>query len=115
MKEDQHRFLMLMGQLPPRLTAEQTAWALNCQTHDLPVLVSARLLKPLGNPAPNTIKFYATADVLELGKDRNWLMRMTNAVNQHWHHKNARKKCRSLNGSTNGHSAELQLATAAAG
>jgi len=103
MKEDQHRFLMVLGQPPSRLTAEQTAWALNCQTHDLPVLVSARLLKPLGNPAPNSIKFFSTADVLELGKDRNWLMRITNIVNQHWHNKNARRKNRSLPGATNGH------------
>ena len=26
MRDDQHRFLMLLGQLPARLTAEQTAW-----------------------------------------------------------------------------------------
>ncbi len=109
MKEEQHRFLMVLGQLPARLTAEQTAWALNCQTHDLPVLVSARLLKPLGNPAPNSIKFFATADVLELGKDRNWLMRITNAVNQHWHNKNARKKNRSSLGATNGRFIEPAL------
>lgn len=35
-----------------RLTAEQVAWVLNCQAHGVPVLVGARLLKPLGNPAP---------------------------------------------------------------
>ena len=29
----------------------------------------ARLLKPLGNPAQNSVKFFATADVLELAKD----------------------------------------------
>ena len=82
---------MLAGQLPPRLTAEQTAWMLNCQTHDMPVLVSSRLIKPLGNPAANSVKFYATSDVLESAKDRNWLMRMTAAINQHWHNKNARR------------------------
>lgn len=109
MKEDQHRFLMLMGQLPARLTAEQTAWALNCQPHDLPVLVSARLLKPLGNPAANSIKFFAAADVLEQSKDRNWLVRMTHAVNQHWHLKNARKKNRSSPKATNGRFAEPAL------
>jgi len=96
MKEDQHRFLVLMGQLPARLTAQQTAWALNCQTHDLPALVSARLLKPLGNPSANSIKFYATADVLEQSKDRNWLMRATSAINQHWQNKNAFKRSRPL-------------------
>lgn len=92
MKEDQQRFLSLAGQLPARLTVEQAAWVLNCQPHDVPVLVATKLLKPLGNPPPNGIKFFATADVLESLKDRSWLVRLTNAINQHWQNKNARKK-----------------------
>jgi len=91
-KEDQLQFLTLMGQLPARLMAEQVAWALNCQVHDVPVLVSSRLLKPLGNPPPNGIKFFATEEVMELRKDRSWLIRMTNTINQHWQTKNARKR-----------------------
>jgi hypothetical protein len=98
MKDDQHRFLMLLDQLPARLTTEQAAWVLNCQPHDIPALVSARLLKPLGNPAANSVKFFATADVLESTKDRNWLVRVTSTINQHWHKKNAAKKNRPVNG-----------------
>jgi len=99
MREDQNQFLTLVGQPPARLTVEQAAWVLNCQPHDVPVLVSSRLLKPLGNPPANGIKFFATADVLELVKDRSWLAKMTNTVNQHWHKKNARK---------NGHAAKAE-------
>lgn len=51
--------------------------------HDIPALMTARLLKPLGNPAQNGVKFFAMADVLELTKDRSWLTRITNAVDQH--------------------------------
>ena len=51
MREEQHQFLSLLGQLPARLNAEQAAWVLNCQAHDVPILVGARLLKPLGNCA----------------------------------------------------------------
>ena len=105
MKEEQQRFLALWGQLPARLTVEQAAWVLNCQAHDVPVLVSGKLLKPLGNPPPNGIKFFATVDVLELAKDRSWLSRMTNTVNQHWQKKNARQKNRAENNSHNGHAA----------
>ena len=105
MRDDQHRFLALLGQLPARLTAEQAAWVLNCQVHDVPALVSARLLKPLGNPPPNGIKFFATVDVLELTKDRSWLVKVTTAINQHWHKQNAAKKSRPPDGSANGHSA----------
>src|SRR5687767_5176703 len=97
MKDEQHRFLMLMGQLPARLTVEQAAWVLNCQAHDVPILVSLRLLKPLGNPPQNGIKFFSTLEILESVKDRSWLAKMTNAISQHWHKKNARKKSHSGN------------------
>ena len=101
MRDDQHKFLLLLGQLPARLTAEQAAWVLNCQPHDLPALVAAKLLKPLGNPPANGIKFFATADLLEQIKDRNWLVRVSATIYQHWHAKNARQK------NSGGHPGEL--------
>ena len=104
MNENQSRFLSLLGQPPARLTAEQTAWVLNCQPHDLPALVGARLLKPLGTPAQNSTKYFATVDVLELMKDKAWLVKVTNAISQHWQHQNARKKNHSANFSQNGFS-----------
>ena len=91
MKDEQQRFLNLLGQLPARLTAEQAAWVINCQSHDIPALVAAKLIKPLGNPPANGIKFFATSDLLESAKDRNWLVRVSATIYQHWHKKNARK------------------------
>jgi hypothetical protein len=104
MKEEQHRFLMLSGQLPARLTVEQTAWLLNCQVHDMPALMGAKLLRPIGNPPPNAIKFFATLDVLELAKDRSWLTKMTNTITQHWRTKNASRRNRALVSSATGES-----------
>lgn len=92
MKEAQNQFLRLLGQVPARLTAEQTAWVLNCQPHDVPVLVAANLLKPLGSPAPNSVKFFATLEVLEKSKDRTWLAKVTNTLYQHWQQKNGAKR-----------------------
>src|SRR5664279_1275237 len=92
MKDDQHRFLSPLGQLPVRLTAEQAGWVLNCQPHDIPALISARLLKPLGNPAQNSTKYFATADLLEIVNDRAWLVKVSNIICQHWQKQNARKK-----------------------
>ena len=102
MSEAQNQFLRLLGRLPARLTAEQAAWVLNCQAHDIPALVAAKLLKPLGNPAQNSVKFFATSDILELAKDRNWLVRVTSAIYQHWQGKNAKRKNHSANESRNG-------------
>jgi hypothetical protein len=101
MKEEQNQFLRLLGQIPARLTAEQTAWVLNCQPHDIPVLVVARLLKPLGNPQSNSVKYFASVEVLELAKERGWLARMTNVLSQHWQKKNEAKKQGALCSSNN--------------
>ncbi len=98
MNDEQRELLRLLGQLPARLTAEQAAWVLNCQPHDIPALVAAKLIKPLGNPPQNGIKFFATADLLEASKDRHWLARMSGAIYQHWQKKNARQKEMAVNG-----------------
>ena len=84
--------MRLLGQLPARLPAEQAAWVLNCQPHDVPILVAARLLKPLGNPPPHSVKYYATLELLEQVQDRAWLAKVTNALNQHWQKRNAAKR-----------------------
>jgi hypothetical protein len=82
-----------------------------CPAHDIPALISARLLKPLGNPAQNSTKFFATADVLETAKDRAWLVKVTNTISQHWQHQNARNKNHSPNSSQNGHTLLADLAS----
>ena len=112
MREEQQQFMRLLGRLPARLTSEQAAWTLNCQPHDVPILVAARLLKPLGNPPLNGVKFFATAELLELAKDRAWLVKMSNAVNHHWQRQNAQKKGRSASVSQNGQSSLVRLAAA---
>ena len=101
--------------IPAHLMAEQAAWGLNCQPHDVPTLVAARLLKLPGNPLPNGIKFFAASELLELVKDRAWLVKVTNAVNQHWHKQNARKKNRPAHGLQNGHVSPAGLVVATVG
>jgi hypothetical protein len=92
MKEEQHQFLNVLGHPPARLTVEQVAWVLGCQVHDIPILIAARLIKPLGNPAHNAVKFFSTAEILEQAKDRSWLTKITNTVNQAWQKKNKRQQ-----------------------
>ena len=91
MRDDQHRFLTLLGQLPARLTVEQVAWVLNCQPHDVSVLIAARLLKPLGHPPVNGVKCFSTLSLLELAKDPTWLAKVTDAIHSFWRNKNGRK------------------------
>src|SRR6266481_4309196 len=66
--------------LPPRLNARQPADLLGFQEHDIPILVRGKLLKPLGEPSPNAIKYFATSELLAVSNDRGWLSRATMVV-----------------------------------
>ena len=76
--------------IPARLNSEQAAWLIGCQPHNIPVLVAAKQLKPLGNVAANAVKYFYAAEVLELSKDRNWLARVTADIQNDWARRNAR-------------------------
>lgn len=92
MSDEQRFFFAIFGAPPVRLSVEQTAWALNCQPHDVPVLVEARLLKPLGNPKPNAVKFFSTFALQQLGEDLQWQARATNSIYEHRRLKNGRRR-----------------------
>ena len=111
MKEEQRQFLTIVGHPPARLNVEQTAWVLGCQPHDVPILVSSRLLKPLGNPPTNGIKFFATVEVTEMAKDRAWLAKMTQTIGQHWRKRNVRQKNHSWSASQNGEGDQHKIAS----
>ena len=88
MKNDKLDFLRLSKNLPARVNAQEASWLLGFAPHDMPVLVKAGLIKPLGRPAQNSVKYYAAAELEELRADRKWLSKATEAVYWHWHGKN---------------------------
>jgi hypothetical protein len=83
--------LLTCVRLPARLDVQQTAQLLGFMEHDIPVLIRARLLRPLGNPEPNAHKYFSGAEIEALVRDRNWLDRATKAVSQNWKEKNNRR------------------------
>jgi hypothetical protein len=83
------RELLNVRRLPARLTLAQTAALLGCGEHDIPVLMSRGLLKPLGHPPPNAVKYFAPADVLELAGDSKRMGQICDAVYEYWRGKNA--------------------------
>ena len=74
--------------LPGRLNTTEASVLLGFQEHDITTLVAARLLTPLGKPAPNSPKFFASAQIAELSADTDWLGKATKAVAAHWQRKN---------------------------
>ena len=55
--------LLVVRRLPGRLTVAQARILLGFNSIDLPVLITKRLLRPLGKPAPNAIKYFARRDI----------------------------------------------------
>src|SRR5207247_11407806 len=78
--------------VPARLDASQTAWFLGFEPHEIPMLVAAGLLKPLGNPPRNSTKFFATEILEQLRRDEKWLARASDAICGYWRARNARKQ-----------------------
>jgi hypothetical protein len=48
--------------------------------HDIPVLVKAKMLKPLGSASPQAVKYFAAAEIEKLAHDDAWLSRATKAA-----------------------------------
>jgi hypothetical protein len=84
--------LLNCRRLPARLSTGETAVILGFQEHDIAPLVAAKLLVPLGKPATNAPKYFATVDVVAAAQDREWLSQATRALARHWRMRNSRKK-----------------------
>src|SRR3989442_12264129 len=74
-----------------RLNAEEAAWYLGFACHDIPILVAAGLLKPLGRPPRASTKYFATAMLEQLRSDVKWLARASDVIVGHWQKKNGRE------------------------
>ena len=88
LNDNRSGFPVIPTQLPARLTAPQCAARLGFQPHDIPVLIEARLLKPLGNPRPQAVRYFCTVEIEEFAAKRQWLAKATNAIYEHWNRKN---------------------------
>jgi hypothetical protein len=92
MSGEQHRFLMVHGKLPARLSIGQAVWLLGFNQHDFPVLVSAGLLKPLGRPPASSSKNFATTELEALRNDTRWLAKSSDNTVNYCRTKNAARK-----------------------
>ncbi len=77
---------------PARLNATQAAWFLGFEPHEITILIAAGCLKPLGHPARNATKFFATETLEQLRRDEKWLAKASDAIWDYWRERNARKQ-----------------------
>lgn len=87
--------------LPARLDVAQTAKLLGFAEHDIQVLMAARKLAPLGDPAPNAPKWFAAIEVIGLAADVDWLNKATKEVCKYWRHKRERRQNPAYSGRKN--------------
>ena len=77
--------------LPARLGVAATVKLLGFPEHDIPILMAVRKLTPLGDPAPNASKWFASVEMVRLATDEDWLHKATKEVAKYWRNKRERK------------------------
>jgi len=78
--------------LPARLDVGEIATLLGLQLYEVPILVRAKLLCPLGKPSQNSRKLFATCEILELMANRQWLDLATKTVQRYIQQSNAKMR-----------------------
>jgi hypothetical protein len=78
--------------LAGRIDVATTAKVIGFAQHDIPILMAAGRLEPLGEPAPNAPKWFAAIEVIRLAVDLDWLNKATREVSRYWRHKRQRRK-----------------------
>jgi hypothetical protein len=84
--------ILNVRRIPARIDSRMTATILGFQEHDIPVLVSAGFLSPLGKPVQNSTKYFARCDIDASAENPKWLWKATQVVYDHWKIKNNSKK-----------------------
>jgi hypothetical protein len=93
----QEKFALLnCRRLPGRLNTSEAALLLGFQEHDIARLIAAKLLVPLGKPAPNAPKYFAALEIADHASNSEWLSSATRLLAKHWIKKNQRKKINKL-------------------
>lgn len=76
---------MALRQQPARIRVAEVQKLLAFTDDDITILMGDPKLdlKPLGNPAQNAPKFFATAHILKLANNPTWLNRASDAIRKH--------------------------------
>jgi hypothetical protein len=76
--------------LSARIDVAMTAKLLGFAQGDIQILMAVGKLIPLGDPAPNAPKWFASVEIIQLAADKDWLHKATKEISKHWRNKRAR-------------------------
>ena len=88
MNQERKDFLSLANP-PARLSLKEASWYLGFTEHDVSVLVSVGLIKPLGRPPRSGSKYFALTELQTLRSDSRWLAKASDATVNYWKSKNS--------------------------
>jgi hypothetical protein len=83
---------------PGKVTAEEASWHLGFLTHEIPMLMAAGLLPPLGEPPDNGVKFFSTKELDKLNQDMAWQAKACDAVVKYWKDRNLLRPTKNAQG-----------------
>ncbi len=72
--------LLRLQRLPMVVDAQGASQLLGVPIHEISTLTSAGILPALGKPAKNAVKYYSTAQLLNLAADEKWLSRAVGCI-----------------------------------
>src|SRR5271165_5440323 len=78
--------------LPARLDVAATAKLLGFADGDIPILMAARKLTPLGDPAPNAPKWFGAVQVIRLAAEQDWWHKATREITKYWREKRKKRE-----------------------
>ena len=78
--------------LPACVDADQAAKILGWPGYFIPLLMRSGHLKPLGKPAQNARKWFATSELERLSRDASWLDKAIRIVEKHVHESNKKQR-----------------------
>ena len=90
MNPERQHFLNLRSK-PAKFTSEEAAWFLGFTPHELPMLMGAGLLKPLGRPSENGCKYFSHVELDKLKQDPVWLAKACDAIVKYWKDRNLQR------------------------
>jgi hypothetical protein len=91
MSHDQQTFLAL-PRYPAVVTLLEACWLLGLALHQGRILVCMGMLVPLGKRHRRKAKLFATAYILGLAQDQDWLTKAKDTLSRHWEKNNAARK-----------------------
>jgi len=84
---------------PGRITVAEAAYILGCDPDHIFILLSAKMLKPLGSPPPGAMKYFLRIDIEKKKDDGRWMNKACEIIRRAIKDKNERTaQNRTLNG-----------------